>query len=139
VPAKNVYHDAVVAALVADGWAITDDPLTLAVGERNVHIDLGAERPSGTDRVGVVLLAVEVQSFVGRSPVADLQQAVGQYVMYQSVLDNLQPERKLFLAIPEEAYDGILSEQLGRLTLARVAPRLLVFDPVGRRVMRWIS
>ncbi|HVK15566.1 MAG TPA: element excision factor XisH family protein [Fimbriiglobus sp.] len=55
MPAKNVYHDEVIAALVADGWTITDDPLTLAVGERNIHIDLGAERPVGTDRVGVVL------------------------------------------------------------------------------------
>lgn len=78
MPAKNLYHDAVVDALKADGWTITDDPLTLAVGERNVHIDLGAERSPGTDRVGIVLIAVEVQSFVGRSPVADLQQAVGQ-------------------------------------------------------------
>jgi hypothetical protein len=59
--------------------------------------------------------------------------------MYQSVLDNLEPERKLFLAIPGEAYDGIVSEQLGRLTLARITPRLLVFDPAGRRVVRWIS
>jgi hypothetical protein len=139
VPAKNLYHDAVVAALVTDGWTVTDDPLTLAVGERNVHIDLGAERPAGAERVGVVLIAVEVQSFVSRSPVADLQQAVGQYVMYRAVLDRLQPDRKLFLAIPAEAYDGILTEELGRLTLDRAAPQLLVFDPVGRRVVRWIS
>lgn len=139
MPAKNLYHDAVVAALKTDGWTITDDPLTLAVGERNVHIDLGAERSPGAERVGVVVIAVEVQSFIGRSPVADLEQAVGQYVVYQSVLDSLQPDRKLFLAIPGEAYDGILSEQLGQLTLARVGPRLLVFDPVGRRVVRWIS
>jgi hypothetical protein len=137
--AKNIYHDSVVDALKADGWTITDDPLTFAVGERNVHIDLGAERSPGTNRVGVVLIAVEVQSFIGRSPVADLQQAVGQYVMYESVLDSLQPDRKLFLAIPAEAYDGIMSEQLGALTLTRVTPRLLVFDPVGRRIVRWIS
>lgn len=59
--------------------------------------------------------------------------------MYLSVLESLQPDRELFLAIPAEAYDGIVSEQLGRLTMSRVAPRLLVFDPIGRRVMRWIS
>jgi hypothetical protein len=27
--AKNIYHDAVVQALTADGWTITDDPLRL--------------------------------------------------------------------------------------------------------------
>jgi hypothetical protein len=26
VPAKNIYHDAVVDALTADGWTITHDP-----------------------------------------------------------------------------------------------------------------
>lgn len=31
MPAKNVYHDAVRDALVADGWTI-DDPLRLQVG-----------------------------------------------------------------------------------------------------------
>src|SRR5258708_23272389 len=98
MPAKNLYHDAAVDALEADGWTITDDPLTLAVGERNVYIDLGAERASGVERVGVVLIAVEVQSFVSRSPVADLQQALGQDGMDQSVLANRQPHRNLVLA-----------------------------------------
>ena len=42
--AKNIYHDAVVVALIADGWTITHDPLTIKVGDRNLHIDLGAER-----------------------------------------------------------------------------------------------
>lgn len=137
--AKNIYHDAVITALQADGWTITHDPLTLPVGERNVYIDLGAERAAGTDRVGVVLIAVEAQSFISRSAVADLQQAAGQYIMYQSVLDSIEPDRKLFLAIPGKAYDGILSEELGRLTLTRVAARLLVFDPTSQRVVRWIS
>jgi hypothetical protein len=29
MPARNIYHDAVVQALTADGWTITDDPLRL--------------------------------------------------------------------------------------------------------------
>jgi hypothetical protein len=43
VPAKNIYHNAVVQALVADGWTITDDPLRLEYGDRNMYVDLGAE------------------------------------------------------------------------------------------------
>ena len=45
MPAKNLYHDAVVDTLTADGWTITDDPLRLKVGERDLLVDLGAERP----------------------------------------------------------------------------------------------
>ena len=45
MPARNLYHEAVVAALTSDGWTITDDPLSVKVGDRDLHIDLGAERP----------------------------------------------------------------------------------------------
>ena len=79
VPAKNVYHDAVIIALVADGWTITDDPLRLEYGDRNLYVDLGAERATlGAERTGR-RIAVEMQSFLGLSPVRDLEEAVGQY------------------------------------------------------------
>lgn len=139
MPAKNVYHDAVVAALVADGWTITDDPLPLKVGERDLFVDLGAERPVIGAQRGAEKIAVEVQSFLGRSAVADLQQALGQYVMYRLALAEQQPDRPLFLAVPPEVYNGILSEPLGRLAVVGVNLRLVVFDPETREVVRWIS
>jgi len=44
MPARNIYHDAVIAALQADGWSITHDPLSLKVGDRDLLVDLGAEK-----------------------------------------------------------------------------------------------
>ena len=41
MPARNIYHDAVVDALVADGWTVTDDPLRLTYGEHDMYVDLG--------------------------------------------------------------------------------------------------
>lgn len=138
MPAKNVYHDAVIEALKADGWTITDDPLTLKVGDRTLHVDLGAERsPIGATK-GEEKIAVEVQSFTGPSPVADLQQAIGQFTMYRLVLADQQPDRSLFLALPQAAYDGILSEALGTLILGGANLCLLVFDPAAREVVQWI-
>jgi hypothetical protein len=40
MPARNVYHDLVVHALMADRWKITADPLGLSYGGK----DLFAER-----------------------------------------------------------------------------------------------
>ena len=113
MPAKNVHHDAVVAALVADGWTITDDPLTVTIGDRNLFIDLGAEQRELAAERGGERIAVEVQSFPSPSVVSDLQEAIGQYVLYRSVLSRQQPDRPLFLAVPRKVYDGILSEPLG--------------------------
>ena len=70
--AKDLYHNIVKAALIKDGWEITDDPLTLAVGERDLYVDLGAEKLLIADR-GSQKIAVEVKSFISASPVKDLR------------------------------------------------------------------
>jgi hypothetical protein len=138
MPAKNVYHSVVRDALVADGWTVTDDPLFLRVGERDLYIDLAAERAGG-EVVAIELIAVEVQTFGGHSPVAALQQAIGQFGMYRTVLDDQQPERVLYLAVPFEVYDGILTEPLGERMVEQFGVKLLLFDPDRRRALRWIS
>ena len=44
MPARDFYHDAVVKALIADGWTITHDPLKISYGGEDLYVDLGAER-----------------------------------------------------------------------------------------------
>lgn len=42
MPAKDIFHNIVVTALQKDGWIITDDPLKLKWGLRELFVDLGA-------------------------------------------------------------------------------------------------
>lgn len=42
--AKDIYHNSVRVALEKDGWIITNDPLTLRAGKRDVFVDLAAEK-----------------------------------------------------------------------------------------------
>jgi hypothetical protein len=49
-PAKDFYHDTVKIALIKDGWTITDDPLSLKIGDRNASVDLGAEKLIAAER-----------------------------------------------------------------------------------------
>jgi len=44
MPAKDMYYDAVRNALIKDGWTITDDPLILSIGKKDLFVDLGAEK-----------------------------------------------------------------------------------------------
>ena len=44
MPAKDIYHTTVCDALVKDGWTITHDPYTMTFGQKDVFVDLGAER-----------------------------------------------------------------------------------------------
>lgn len=137
MPAKDLYHDTVKIALIEDGWMITHDPLKLEVGKKDLYVDLGAERLVAAEKAGQKI-AVEVKSFLGRSDVDDLAKALGQYVLYYSVLSEQEPERTLYLAIRSQVFENLFEEPIGQLLIRRERLKLLVFDVVTQRILKWI-
>ncbi|MHC5595973.1 MAG: element excision factor XisH family protein, partial [Nostoc sp.] len=83
MPAKDIYHNTVKFALQKDGWTITHDPFPLQIGKKRLSADLGAERLISAEKE-TQRIVVEVKSFVGQSDVKDLEQALGQYVLYSA-------------------------------------------------------
>lgn len=138
MPAKNIYHDVVIQALIADGWKITHDPLTISFGGKDLFVDLGAERLTLAAERGQEKIAVEVQSFLNASLLRDLEQAVGQYDVYRIVLRETEPDRILFLAVPRRVYEGLLSDRFGQLITAGAQLCLMVFDDQTQRILQWI-
>ena len=63
MPRKDIYHDIVKNALIKDGWTITHDLLTLSFGDKDIYIDLGAEKLVGDEKYGNKI-AVEVKIFL---------------------------------------------------------------------------
>src|SRR5262249_39738910 len=116
MPARDLYHDAVRNALLRDGWPITHDPFTISVGAREVFIDLGAEQVIAAER-GIERIAVEIKTFRGASDIHELETALGQYVVYRSSLVRVEPERKLFLAVPQSIDETLMDEQVARFAL----------------------
>ncbi|VTU01275.1 fatty-acid oxidation protein subunit alpha : Fatty-acid oxidation protein subunit alpha OS=Candidatus Entotheonella sp. TSY1 GN=ETSY1_32380 PE=4 SV=1: XisH [Gemmataceae bacterium] len=139
MPAKNVYHDAVVAALKADGWTITADPHRVSIGRRRLFVDLAGERAPVTADRGGERIAVEVQSFLRNSDIEDFHHAIGQYAVYRAILRSTDPGRELYLAVPDEVYTGIFSEPIGHLVVADLGMKVVVFHPTERRITQWIS
>jgi hypothetical protein len=139
MPAKNVYHDAVREALLADGWTITHDPLYLAYGSRKLFVDLAADRITIAAERVEERIAVEVQSFLGESLIENLRNCIGQYLMYRLLIEELNENRILYLAVSNEVYDEILSERIGQLVTDRLQIRLMIFDPNTRRIVQWTN
>jgi len=136
MPAKDIYHDSVRQALVKDGWTITHDPFTILWDERRMFADLGAERLLAAERSNR-RIAVEIKSFLGKSPLDDLEKALGQFILYRTILEKTDPEREMFLAIP---YDVavVFVESLGRLLVESNLIRVFSFDPVQEVIVQWI-
>jgi hypothetical protein len=139
VPARNVYHDVVVKALTADGWTITDDPLTISFGGKDLFVDLGAEKTVVAAEKGEHKIAVEIQSFLNPSQVRDLEEAVGQYEIYRAILAETEPDRVVYLAVPQPVYEGLLSERFGQLIVSRLGLRLLIFNHREEKISQWIN
>ncbi len=135
--AKDIYHQTVRTALEKDGWTITDDTFTLTVGKRDVFVDLAAEKPLTAERQGQKI-AVEVKSFINPSPVKDLQNALGQYILYADLLVLSDPERILYLAIREEIYIGFFSEPIVQIVLVNHSIKLIIFEPIEEIIVKWI-
>jgi len=138
MPVKDIYHDDVVHALKADGWIITHDPLTLSYGDKDLFVDLGAERTIIAAEKDRQKIAVEIKSFLSRSAVHDLEEAVGQYDIYRTLLAETEPDRMLWLAVPQHVYEGFLTGKFGQLIVSKVCIRLAIFDPQRKKVVKWI-
>jgi hypothetical protein len=136
--ARDIYHDAVKSALVKDGWTITHDPYTLTFGQRNVFVDLGAERVLAAEKGGEKI-AVEIKSFQGLSDIRDFEIAIGQYVFYRSLLVRYEPERQLFLAVPYIAFVNTLDEPIARPVIEDLDVHLVAFDPQQEKIVKWIT
>ncbi len=137
MPARDIYHKTVKKALIKDGWTITHDPLTLKWGVKDMYVDLGAEQFLAAEK-GIHKIAVEVKSFVSPSEVQDLQNALGQYVLYHDILARTEPNRVLYLAIRQAVFIDLFEEPIGKLLLENQRIRLIIFDPQTEVIVQWI-
>jgi len=138
MPTKDLYHDQVIKALVADGWTITDDPLRIGYGGQNYYVDLGATRDTLAAEKDGHKIAVEIKSFLSRSHTHDLHEAIGQYNLYRDVLQETDAERVLFLAVTERLYDKLFAEKYGQFVIRKQRLNLLVFNETEERIVQWL-
>ncbi|MEZ5426673.1 MAG: element excision factor XisH family protein [Pyrinomonadaceae bacterium] len=138
MPARDKFHDIVKKALVKDGWTITHDPYSMKLGSADLFVDLGAEKLIAAEK-GNDKIAVEVKSFLGRSIIAETQDAIGQFIMYQEVMSEFEANRTLYLAIEEEVFDNEFSDALKTLLLEKLAIKLLIFRASEEGIVKWLT
>jgi XisH protein len=135
--AKDIYHDSVRHALEKENWKISSDPLSFKVGEVSFRIDLAAEKMILAERENVKI-AVEIKSFIEQSPLHAFHEAMGQYDNYLFALEEYEPDRILYLAVPIEAYYDFFQKPFIQKVLNRKAIKLIVYDPQFEKIDTWI-
>ncbi|WP_448570371.1 element excision factor XisH family protein [Trichothermofontia sp.] len=107
-------------------------------GERFLFVDLGITGWFiGAER-GNYRIAIEIKDLRGKSPIAELEQAIGQYMLYRLLLAQVDPERRLYLAVSTPVYDELFREPIGELVIRDLPLNLLVVDVETLEVKQWI-
>jgi len=133
---RDIFHNAVRTALEKEGWIVTDDPLRIDWGGATIKIDLGAERLLAAER-GNEKIAVEIKSFISNSPISEFHTALGQFIGYRRVLRTEEPDRKLFLGVPVDAYEEFLSTEYAQSLMEEEVVTLVIYDPVNEVIIKW--
>jgi XisH protein len=136
--ARDRYHDWVKETLVQAGWTISHDPLSISIGKISVQIDLGLESLIGAEK-GTTKIAVEIKSFGNVSQITDFYAALGQYLCYKVALAEKQPDRILYLAVPDPVYDLFFAEDLIQKILQAYPVKLLVYNLSNKEIQSWID
>ena len=132
--ARDIFHQQ-----VKDGWKITHDPFTIRISQTTkLQIDLAAESAIAAERASE-RIAVEIKSFIGDSDISSFHMALGQYLNYCQALEEYDPERIAYLAIPIETYQDFFQLPFIQRSLNRNQVKLVIYDPQTKEIMQWIS
>ncbi len=137
MPAKDLYHEAVRNALIKDGWTITHDPLAVEIEGDRIFIDLGAERVIAAEK-GTRKIAVEIKTFGGPSPMTDMERAIGQYVLYRIFLKRTEPDRVLYLAVPQDVLEDLFQRVPGQGFLEDEQGKVFGVDNESEEIKKWL-
>jgi glucose-6-phosphate 1-dehydrogenase len=137
--AKDAFHQQVKNALIKDGWIITNDPLTIRISEVvKVQIDLAAENAIAAER-DTEKIAVEIKSFIKGSDINEFHTALGQYLNYCQALEEHEPDRIVYLAVPSETYQDFFQLAFVQRSLQRYQVKLIIYDPKKEEIRQWIK
>lgn len=143
--AKDIHHQCVKEALIKEGWKITNDPYFLSVLDSPVYeVDLAAEKLIAAEKEdsltgSLTKIAIEIKSFVASSIAHEFNRALGQYLGYVLFMSIKEPERKLFLAVPDEVYYKFFTKEATILTLSHYHIHLIVFNIETNTIIQWLK
>lgn len=137
--ARDIFHQQVKEALKKDGWKITHDPFTIRISEATkLQIDLAAENAIAAERDSEKI-AVEIKSFISDSDISSFHTALGQYLNYCQALEEHEPDRAAYLAVPMETYEYFFQMPFIQRSISRNQIKLIIYEPTLKEILQWIS
>jgi len=82
-------------------------------------------------------IAVEIKSFIKPSAISEFHMAVGQYMNYRKALGRKEPNRLLYVAVPEETYNSFFTLPFIMDCIDEYKLKIIIYDAVKGEVTKW--
>jgi hypothetical protein len=135
MPALDQCHPQVVRALENDGWQVESSPYKLESGVRRSYVDLLLSRQVNGTREQAIL--VEVKCFVDpNARTTDIYIAIGQYIIYETMMAEIGINEMLYLVIPETIYREVIDDIIVK-AFRQHGIHIVIIDLVREEVVEW--
>ncbi|MEA5479748.1 element excision factor XisH family protein [Pseudanabaena galeata UHCC 0370] len=135
--ARDLFHQIVKTALQKENWQITHDPYALQADSFDLAIDLGAEKIIAAEQ-GETKIAIEIKSFLSPSKISEFYGELGQFITYRLALQKIEPDRILYLAVPDNLYDKFFDTTLVQELMQQNTVYLITYDIDQETIAKWI-
>ncbi|MGL4497603.1 MAG: XisH family protein [Planktothrix sp.] len=138
MPAKDIYHEGFKNALIKDGWEIIRDPYTIRYDRLKLFADLGGKKLFSAQKEDTNIV-VEIKSFLSLSLIHEFQCALGQYILYRTLLSEINPDQHLYLAIEQEIYESFFQQKAIKLVVNKYQILLIVVNINQEEIVKWTN
>ena len=83
-------------------------------------------------------IAVEIKTFLRPSFVRELENALGQYILYRNLLSVTDPERELYLAVSDRIYNNFFQKKASQFIVNQNQILIVVIEIQSEVISQWI-
>jgi hypothetical protein len=73
------------------------------------------------------------------SNISEFHTALGQFMNYRMVLEEEQPKRTLYLAVPLSIFESFFALPFGQMAIERHQLKLIVYDAKNEVIIKWLN
>ena len=137
MPIRDSCHHQVMNALRKASWIVDESQVFLRADGLTFFADIQAQHTNGSVQQ---IIIVEVKCFSDeRFDQDELYRAIGQYLIYRSVLQIRAPQLPLYLAIPSSVYDRLFRKSVVQNVIMDNQIKLLVIDVDLEEIIQWVD
>jgi hypothetical protein len=109
------------------------------LGKRRGYIDLGAEKGIIAAEKKGDKIAVEIKTFSDPSDLHAFENALGQFLIYWRALQFKEPDRVLYLGVPQSFYARFFDDAFFLETAQDFNVKMIVYNEQKGIIKRWIK